>query len=270
VGEEGDPVLAVDVLPGEKAYGISEGDLKKSISRLLSLDDDLEVFYEAVSGDPVLASLTVALHGLKMPTSETVFEALVTSIIEQQIATPVARKIESRVVKRFGEKVEVGTETYYAYPRPEDLANASPSEFCDCGLSVKKGEYISEIARLVTEGSLDLEALGATDDADSFIRDLVKIRGVGRWTAEFVLLRGFHRLDTIPADDLGIRRAIGRFYCQGEDVSPARVREIAEGWGEWKGLAAYYLLFAGQDGKKGDAWERQSPKRHERRRMNEI
>jgi len=244
VGEEGDAVLAVDALPGEDSREASEEDLKRHISRLLSLDDDLEVFYQAVSDDPVLSSLTAALHGLKVPSSETVFEALVTSIIEQQIATPVARKIESRLVRRFGEEVRVGKKTYCAYPRPVDLADASPAEFRDCGLSARKGEYISGIARMVKNGALDLESSGSASDPDSFVRELCKIRGIGRWTAEFVLLRGLHRLDTIPADDLGIRRAIGRFYCPGEEVSSARAREIAGRWGEWKGLAAYYLLVA--------------------------
>jgi len=76
----------------------------------------------------------------------------VTSIIEQQIATSVARKIESRLVRRFGEEVRVGKKTYCAYPRPEDLADASPAEFRECGLSARKGEYISDIARMVREG----------------------------------------------------------------------------------------------------------------------
>ncbi len=256
VGEEGDAVLAVDALPGGESRETPEEDLKRHISRMLSLDDDLEVFYQAVSDDPVLASLTAAFHGLKVPSSETVFEALVTSIIEQQIATPVARKIESRLVRRFGEEVRVGKKTYCAYPRPEDLADASPAEFRECGLSARKGEYISDIARMVREGALDLESLGSASGPDFFVRELCRVRGIGRWTAEFVLLRGLHRLDTIPADDLGIRRAIGHFYCPGEDVSPARAREIAGRWGEWKGLAAYYLLAAEQNERNGDAWRK--------------
>ncbi|MCQ8894544.1 MAG: DNA-3-methyladenine glycosylase [Methanolinea sp.] len=251
IGEDGDTVLAVNILPGGEECGYCTGDVERCIVRLLGLDDDLKGFYRATEADPVLARINSALFGLKMPSSETVFEALVTSIIEQQISTPVARKIESRLVKRFGEEVSAAGRTTFAYPRPEDLADADPAEIRGCGLSARKGEYIISVARMVKDGTLDLESLRGTGDSDSLIRDLCRIRGIGRWTAEFVLLRGLHRLDTFPADDLGIRRAIGHLYCPGEEVSPARAREISRQWGEWKGLAAYYLLVADQHDWRG-------------------
>ena len=250
VGEDGDTVLAVDIFPGEKNCEYCAGDVRRCITHLLGLNDDLNGFYRATEEDSFLARVNSALFGLKMPSSETVFEALVTSIIEQQIATPVARKIESRLVKRFGEEVRAGGRTYYAYPRPEDLADADPAEIRSCGLSARKGGYITSLACMVRDGALDLESLRGTGDSDTLIRDLCRLKGIGRWTAEFVLLRGLHRLDTFPADDLGIRRAIGHLYCPGEEVSPARAREIARQWGEWKGLAAYYLLVADQHERK--------------------
>ncbi|MDH7509894.1 MAG: DNA-3-methyladenine glycosylase [Methanolinea sp.] len=250
VGEDGDTVLAVDALAGEEESEYCAGDVRRCISHLLGLDDDLNRYYRATEEDPVLTRINSDLSGLKMPSSETVFEALVISIIEQQIATPVARKIESRLVKRFGEEVRAAKRTYYAYPRPEDLADADPAEIRECGLSARKGDNIKSVARMVRDGALDLESLGRTGDSDSLIRDLCRIRGIGRWTAEFVLLRGLHRLDMFPADDLGIRRAIGHFYCPGEEISPARAREISRQWGEWKGLAAYYLLVADQQVRK--------------------
>lgn len=251
VGIEGDTVLAVDVLPKKEGQEILHEEVAGIVFRLLGLEDDLTGFYRSVRDDPVLSAVINALFGLKMPSSETVFEALVTSIIEQQIATPVARKIESRLVKRFGEEVRVANRTYYAYPRPEDLADADPGQLRSCGLSARKGEYITSVASMVMDGTLDLESMRGTTSPESLIRDLCRIRGIGRWTAEFVLLRGLHRQDTFPADDLGIRRAIGNFYCSGGEVSPNIAREISRQWGEWKGLAAYYLLFADQFGRKG-------------------
>ncbi len=252
VGGDGDSLLAVDVLSGEDGGDVPGRDVEAAVSRLLNLNDDLGVFYRAVRDDPVLFRLTAGLSGLKISSSETIFESLVTTIIEQQIATGVARRIESRLVRRFGEEIRVGGSTFYAYPRPEDLLTAKPEEFRRCGLSSRKGEYIVNIARQVCDGTLDPATLGKKEDSGEIIRELCRIRGIGRWTAEFVLLRGLHRLDTFPADDLGIRRAIGRFYCPGEGVcSPDKAREIARSWGEWKGLAAYYLLFADQQAKAG-------------------
>lgn len=251
VGENGDTVLAVDILPGGKECEHCGGDMRGCISHLLGLDDDLNRYYRATESDPVLARINSALFGLKMPSSETVFEALVTSIIEQQISTPVARKIEARLVKRFGEEVKAAGTIYHAYPRPEDLADADPAEIRACGISSRKGEYILSVACMVRDGTLDPESLKGKCDSDSLVRDLCRIRGIGRWTAEFVLLRGLRRLDSFPADDLGIRRALGHLYCPGEEVSPARAREISRQWGGWKGLAAYYLLVADQHERKG-------------------
>ena len=83
-------------------------------------------------------------------------------------------------------------------------------------------------------------------DSEAIITELVKLKGVGRWTAELAILRGMHRLDAFPADDLGLRRSIAQRYQRGGKISAEEARKIAEQWGEWKGLAAYYLLIADQ------------------------
>ena len=79
---------------------------------------------------------------------------------------------------------------------------------------------------------------------DRIISELDEIRGIGVWTAELTMLRGMQKLDALPADDLGIRRVISRYYCQGKPIKTAEAREIAKTWGRWKGLAAYYLIIA--------------------------
>jgi len=73
---------------------------------------------------------------------------------------------------------------------------------------------------------------------------LSTLRGVGLWTAELAALRGLARFDAIPADDLGIRRSISHYYAKTSRIDNGEARRIAEAWGAWKGLAAYYLLVA--------------------------
>ena len=75
--------------------------------------------------------------------------------------------------------------------------------------------------------------------------NLCSLRGVGVWTAEFTALRGLNRLDVFPADDLGLRRLVAHYYCSEGTITSAQARRIAEQWGEWKGLAGYYLVVAG-------------------------
>ena len=99
------------------------------------------------------------LYGLKNPTTPTVFEALVDSIVEQQISIKVAQTIEGRLIKNFGENITLDGETYYAFPTPQNLARVSISELQGCGLSERKAEYIQGAAQLIVDGKLDLEGL---------------------------------------------------------------------------------------------------------------
>jgi DNA-3-methyladenine glycosylase II len=97
---------------------------------------------------------------------------------------------------------------------------------------------------LIAEGKLNLEQMKTGKDPERIIAELDEIRGIGVWTAELTMLRGMQRLDALPADDFGIRRVISSNYCDGKPINTAEARKIAEAWGKWKGLAAYYLIIA--------------------------
>jgi DNA-3-methyladenine glycosylase II len=241
------PRLLVRVEPGPLRPGLP-GAAGQAVSRLFSLDLDLSLFGRAVRADPVMSALARHLRGLKPPKTATLFEALLDSIIEQQISLSAAHSIEGRFTRTFGDTLGLDGRTYYAFPTPERLAAARLDEIRGCGLSQRKAEYIAGIARMVSGEELDLEHPGPEEETGALIRELTGLRGVGVWTAELALLRGLSRLDAIPADDLGIRRAMSRYYARTSRIDTAEARLIAEGWGEWRGLAAYYLLVAERRG----------------------
>ena len=116
--------------------------------------------------------------------------------------------------------------------------------FRSCGLTTRKGEYIRDISRQILIGDLDVEGFRRFMDTEEVISESIKIRGIGRWTAELTILRGLHRPDAFPADDVGVRRFISQFYLGGEKLSSAGARTFAERWGAWKGFVAYYLEVA--------------------------
>jgi DNA-3-methyladenine glycosylase II len=216
------------------------------ISRILNLNDDLTQFYNEIRNDLPMYALTEHLYGLKVPTTPSLFEALIASIIEQQISLAVAHTLETRLVKKFGSPLKVGERIYYCYPVPGEIASADPAQIRDCGLSNRKGEYIRDIALRMVKGDLDLENFGKIRNNDLLIETLCKLRGVGKWTAELTILRGLHRLDAVPADDLGLRRAISERYFHGRKINGEEARRIAERWGEYRGLASFYLLIGDQ------------------------
>jgi DNA-3-methyladenine glycosylase II len=243
-GNGNEPKLAVEL---KSDSAITEEDKKTAgdtVKALFSLDLDLNPFYETVKDDKIMAHLTRELWGLKNPTTPTVFEALVDSIVEQQISLKVANSIENRIIKKFGDALNLERTVYFVYPTPQRLASVSIDEFRQCGLSFRKGEYIKEASQLITKGKLNLEKLKTYDSSEQIIRELDEVRGVGVWTAELTMLRGMQRLEALPADDLGLRRVISRYYRDGKVISSAEARKIGKNWGDWKGLAAYYLVVA--------------------------
>jgi DNA-3-methyladenine glycosylase II len=217
---------------------------QEAVKFIFNLSFDLCGFYKDVENESVMRQIAQQLYGLKNPTTPTVFESLVDSIVEQQISIKVAVTLEHRLAKKFGETLSIDGGTYYVYPTPQNIASASVGEVQQVGLSLRKAEYILNAAKLAADGKLDLEKLKCNQNPEEIIAELDAIRGIGVWTAELTMLRGMQRLDAFPADDLGIMRVISRFYCGEKHIKSAEAREIAESWGKWKGLAAYYLIIA--------------------------
>jgi len=244
------PKLRVELKSNEE---ISHNDKKKAeeiISSMFNLKVDLKTFYEYVENDEIMLKLTQKLRGLKGPATPTVFEALICSIIEQQISLNVAHILERNVIKTFGDALKVDNEVYYAFPSPQKLASATVEDLRKCGLSLKKAEYIIGVSKLVVDGRLDLEKFKRYEDAREIINELCEIRGIGVWTAELTMVRGMRKQEVIPADDVGLRRHISHFYRNDEKISSEEARRIAEKWGKWKGAASFYLIMAGRLGIK--------------------
>jgi DNA-3-methyladenine glycosylase II len=238
------PELSVTIRSDRPVPGNVRTRASDIISRIFSVTDDLTRFYQAMQADPVMADLTRQLYGLRAPSTPTVFEALVDSVIEQQISLAAAHSMEYRLIRAVGRKLTLEDGTFYCYPTPENLAGTADATFRSCGLTVRKGEYIRGISEQILAGDLDPESFREDPDTESIITEMVKLRGVGRWTAELTILRGLHRPDAFPADDVGVRRFISQYYLGGEKITSQDARVFAGRWGDWKGFAAYYLEVA--------------------------
>jgi DNA-3-methyladenine glycosylase II len=211
---------------------------------LIDADFDLEPFYTDVKKDRIMADIVHKLGGLKIPSAVTVFEALIDSIIEQQISLNVAHVLQTNLIRTFGDSLSLDTGVYYGYPTPQELASTRIEKIRKCGLSTRKAEYIRDISRMVAERKLNLEAFKRYKDVNKIIEELDEIKGIGIWTAELTIVRGMQKYEAIPADDLGLRRTISHFYCKDRKITGDEARRIAEKWGKWKGLASFYLIVA--------------------------
>jgi DNA-3-methyladenine glycosylase II len=238
------PALCVTLKSNSSITPKDAENAKATVIYIFNLNFNLQAFYSEVAHDPAMDKITRQLYGLKNPTTPTVFESLVDSVVEQQISIKVAHTIEERLVKKFGDPFNLDDDNYYTYPTPQNIASANISDIQQVGLSMRKAQYIQNAAQLIAAGKLDLENMKNQIDAEQIIAELDAIRGIGVWTAELTMLRGMQRLDALPADDFGIRRVISTYYCGGKPIKAVEAREIANKWGRWKGLAAFYLIIA--------------------------
>jgi DNA-3-methyladenine glycosylase II len=243
-----EPELSVMLKSAARISAAGKEEAGSVLSRILNLDLNLAEFYRDVGGDEVLSGITCRLAWLRPPASSSVFEAIVDTVLEQQISIHVAHRLQERLRKTFGSRLAVGGDTYYGFPAPNDLADAGIDRIRGCGLSAGKARCIFGIATAVRDGVLDLEKFRDYNDTEQIIRELDALPGIGSWSAEFTIIRGLRRFDIIPADDLGIRRDVSRYCCGGRDITAAEVRMMAEPWGKWKGLAAFYFMTAARHG----------------------
>ncbi len=209
---------------------------RDAIRRFLGASFDLDGFtaFARVS-DPVLARIVAGLPGLRPLLIPDPFEMLVGSITAQQVSLYAAGAIRARLVERYGRRADRA----YAFPRPEDVARASPEDLTALGFSRRKAEYTLALAR----SDLDLAALAARPDED-VKRTLTALPGLGEWTADWFLARHLGRPDAWPAGDLGLCKAVAAFYLDGRAASANEVRAFGERFSPFRNLAAQYLLVA--------------------------
>jgi DNA-3-methyladenine glycosylase II len=192
------------------------------------------------AADPVLAALVDADPGLdpdllfdRLP-ADGAWEALVFGVVGQQLSVIAAAAILLRLQERFGDGVT---------PAPARLAVADPDDLRAVGLSHAKAAYLVDLGARVTDGRLDLGGLDALDD-DTARAQLTEVKGVGRFTADGVLMLALRRTDVLPAADLALRRAVQRAYELPEPPTIPEVDARGEAWRPWRTLAAAYLYAA--------------------------
>ena len=215
--------------------------LFEAIEKCLGLSKNLYAFYKFAEKDIVLNRLAQRFLGLKPPRFPTVFEGVVNGIACQQLSLDLGITLLNRLCANYGRKATYQGYTASAFPRPEDLVSLTIDDFRKMGYSKQKGRAIIELSQLVATGGIDLEVLEGTDNSKA-LTQLCKLRGIGRWTGEYVLLRGLGRIDVFPADDIGARRGLQQLLNTSEKLDYARTQEIVSHWNPYAGLVYFHLL----------------------------
>jgi DNA-3-methyladenine glycosylase II len=216
------------------------------VRRVFTLDSDAGEFADLAGRDPVFGTLIRRLHGVRPILIPDPFEALIWAVIGQQINVTFARKLKLALVDLCGRYLQTTTGIYALAPEPEAICALDFEQLRARQFSRQKAAYVLELSHAAASGALDLLQL-ASSPFEEALTTLTRFKGVGRWTAEYVLMRGLGSRDSLPAGDLGLRAIIGRWYGFGRHATESEVRLIAERWAGWRGWSAFYWWYALQN-----------------------
>lgn len=204
--------------------------------------------------DPAFAAVWAPCRGFRPVQLPTVWEAIAWAIIGQQINVAFAARCKAAFCDAYGARLETPSGTFTLFPTPETVAPLEEASLHALQFSRQKARYVIGVARAIVEGRFDPEALHALP-AEVAIESLMALKGVGRWTAEYVLLRGLGYPDALPAGDVALQRAVGLAYGLGRLATEAEVRTYGERWAPFRSYAtiAFWRSNARASGPSGGA-----------------
>ena len=188
---------------------------ESALSHLLRVEPSLGAVFERFPGERIL-------------NNGTAFEVLSHAIVGQQISVKAAASIFGRAAAVVGEW------------KPASVVGASPEALRGAGLSARKVEYLQGIAQAFHSGTVNPEAWEMMSD-EAVLKDLISLRGIGRWTAEMFLIFHLQRPDVLPLDDVGLLQSAAKHFGWEYPFPAERLRERAEAWKPWRSVATWYL-----------------------------
>lgn len=233
----------------DKLTPAAQDKVLERIRFFLSLDDDLQPFYEIGKRDTHFAPVIQRLYGLHHVKFLTPFENAVWAILTQRQPMSVAHKVKTALIDRYGARLSLSPSTgaghteFRAFPEVSQLFPVSSAELNEIVHNERKSDYLRSV--IDAFANVDEQFLYQAPSAD--VRAwLLKIKGIGDWSADFILLRGLGRMEWMRMSEYNLRgdpfgSAIARVYANGKPVSPPERERLAKTYGEWRGYWAYYL-----------------------------
>ncbi|MDZ7642874.1 MAG: Ada metal-binding domain-containing protein [Woeseiaceae bacterium] len=225
--DDGFVSLTLHGVPAEHLF-----DVVQRTRDVFDLDAPTDDIRKTLSADPRLKRLLRRQPGVRVPGAWDGFELAVRAILGQQVSVRAATTLAGRLVACYGTPLAAPADGLtHRFPRPERLLRA---RFNNIGLVRARADTLRRLAAAVVTGDVHFDPL---QDLDDFRRALTAIRGIGAWTAEYVMMRALKHPDALPAADLGLLKALD----PDERVTPAALAACAEAWRPWRAYAAVLL-----------------------------
>ncbi|ACH83750.1 DNA-3-methyladenine glycosylase family protein [Acidithiobacillus ferrooxidans] len=225
--------------------------VRAQLTWMLSLDRDLGPFYVVAAGDPRLASLEARYRGLRPPRFPSLFEGMVNAVACQQLSLHLGITLLNRLSELCREGVGE-MDQVYPFPDPGSLLRQEVTALRGLGFSGQKVTALRALAEEAAVGGLEREDWQHLPNAAA-VQRLLRLRGIGRWSAEYVLLRTLGRLDVFPGDDVGARKALARWLEENGSLDYAQVAHRLRPWQPYAGMVYFLLLMRRLEG-EGRMW----------------
>jgi DNA-3-methyladenine glycosylase II len=230
--------LIISFLTGEPTEEVKQ-QVAAYVREWFDLDTDLAPFYQMAEKDRLLTNLIRRFYGYRIVGQPDFFESLVWAVLGQQINLGFAYTLKQRFVKTFGERLALGNHEYFLFPTPKTVAVITPEHLLELQFSRQKSKYTIGIAEAFADGTLSKEKIRGLPLADAKL-ELMKVKGVGNWTANYALMKTFRYPDAFPLEDAGLHNAIKKLKKLTR--KPTAI-EVAKHFRKYKGWEAYATLY---------------------------
>ncbi len=232
--------LVIEITGAEARTREAKALANRVLDRVLGTSTDVRPFYRGFRADALLGPLIRRHLGLRVAGRLTAWETLLQIVLSQQIHLKLAHGMLSDLAENLGRKARLDGRLYYSFPSPGAVDAERVSVLRRFRLSQAKAETLKRLAAAFASGALSDERLSSLSDEEA-IELLTSHKGVGRWTAEFTLLRGLGRMDIFPGGDLGVVKYLAQGMLGYDGLALEKdMRRFAERWRPYRGLALIY------------------------------
>jgi DNA-3-methyladenine glycosylase II len=214
--------------------------VKQYVTEWFDLETDLQPFYAMATKDELLKGLVRRYYGYRIIGQPDLFESLVWAVLGQQINLAFAYTLKQRFVEKLGERISWNGLHYYLFPTPTHVAAVTDDDLLPLQFSRQKSNYTIGIAKAFADGTISKEKLAGLPLSEAKEK-LMKIKGVGNWTANYALMKTFRYPDAFPLEDAGLHNAIKNQLGLTRKPDLDHVRKIFKKYKGWEAYATLYL-----------------------------
>jgi DNA-3-methyladenine glycosylase II len=246
----GDEKILFRIRPGEQKLILEfmNGDpseagkrhTKNFVTEWFDLETDLRPFYNMAAKDSLLKDLVKKYYGYRIIGQPDLFESIIWAVLGQQINVQFAFTLKSRFVEQFGERLFWNNESYFLFPEARIVAGLTDDVLLPLQFSRQKSKYTIGIAEVFASGEISKEKLKGLP-LEEAKEKLMKIKGIGNWTANYALMKTFRYPDAFPLEDAGVHNAIKNLKKMDRKPTLEETKKVFKKYKGWEAYATLYL-----------------------------